>query len=454
MPRIIVKPGFIKGKNHRSTFAQYIATRENVEKISQSNQELKPTTRQEKLVNELLRDFPNSKKLSEYKSFLDESNRGNASAFIQAVLEDNMEKVLKKENYVEYIAKRPRAEKLGEHGLFSMKDKPINLKKVMEEVRNHEGTVWTQIISLTREDAERLGYDNAESWKQLCRSKTSVIADAMKINPNNLVWYGAFHNEGHHPHIHMILYSTKQKEGFLTTQGIKQIESAFAKEIFKQDLIQLYKEQTSSRDNLKKVSRTVIREILHELNENSDELHTQLASKLCEIKESLEGYHGKRVFAYIPKESKELIHECVKLIEEDPRVKELYELWKVSKQEIQRTYNDKLIEQLPLSAREEFKSIKNMILTEVLESDLSEYDEGTEPLINWKELPSYAIQHEEEAEEILPPMLNQSIRLLNSLTKIFRQHFELDRFNALENVDQKEMKKIMDKKFRQGQKMG
>ena len=151
---------------------------------------------------------------------------------------------------MDYIANRPRVQKLGSHGLFTANDSSLVLSQVADEVANHPGVVWLPIISLRREDAARLGYDSAESWRKLLSARAMDMAKAMKIPYGQFRWYAAFHDEGSHPHIHMVCYSADGKSGFLTERGIADIKSMLAKEIFQQDLIAVYQRQTQRRDEL------------------------------------------------------------------------------------------------------------------------------------------------------------------------------------------------------------
>ena len=130
------------------------------------------------------------------------------------------------------MAKRPGAERRGSHGLFNDSDAPIDLNAVADEVANRPGNVWTHVVSLRREDAVRLGYTNSDMWRGLVKRHIKDIADAQKIPLANLKWYAAFHNTTHHPHIHLLVYSTNPKQGYLTKEGIEKIRSKFANDIF------------------------------------------------------------------------------------------------------------------------------------------------------------------------------------------------------------------------------
>lgn len=359
----------MKGKAHKEYYVKYIATHDGVEKIQMSHGDKPATKKQKELIEKLMVDYPDSKAMFEYEDYMDVSNRENASELISAIMDQNITDVATKENYVDYIANRPRVERLGEHGLFGDAGKQIHLEEVVKAVGEHKGNVWTHIISLKREDASRLGFDNAQSWMDLCRAKRNELAEAMKILPDNLEWYAAFHNEGHHPHIHMVVYSKNDREGYLTLQGIGQIRSMFAGDIFHQDLMHIYKGQTEIRDELKQYSKAVIQKQIMEMDHVNIYENSIIIQKLQELKESLINYHGRTMYAYIPQASKQIINDIMRELEKEEHVQALYEQWKLYKQNVQEAYHDHLQEQLPLLEQKEFKSIKNMILHEVMAFD-------------------------------------------------------------------------------------
>jgi hypothetical protein len=202
MPRLILKCRYLKNApKHLANFIEYAATREGVEKVPDNTGLLPATKKQQRLIAEIISKLPDTAGLFEYEDYLKDKTRENASEFIAVALEQNLDLLGKRENYVGYIANRPGAEALGSHGLFTDADLPVVLSKVAEEVANHAGNVWTNVISLRREDAARLGYDNAKAWRDLIRGQRNHIAEQMKIAPENLRWYAAYHNEGHHPHV-------------------------------------------------------------------------------------------------------------------------------------------------------------------------------------------------------------------------------------------------------------
>jgi hypothetical protein len=106
------------------------------------------------------------------------------------------------------------------------------IAEAMREVENHGGNVWTHVISLRREDAERLCYNTPETWRKLVARHVSDLAKWHKIDLHNIKWYGAFHNTGYHPHMHLVVFSQNTKQSFLTNTGIENLRSVFANDIF------------------------------------------------------------------------------------------------------------------------------------------------------------------------------------------------------------------------------
>lgn len=252
-----IKGGTSSATAHLENYVKYMATRNGVERIDPGRSEWPATSKQKKMVEQILRDFPLSRGMFEYEDYAAEPTRTNASEFITRALEDNYNQIAKKDNYLKYIATRPRAQRVGSHGLFTGEEDQLVLAQVAEAVAAHPGNVWLPIISLRREDAARLGYDKAEEWKALLSEYAMEMAEAMKIPWEDFRWYAAFHDEAHHPHIHMVCYSADPSKGFLTTQGIAQIKSGLAKEIFRQELTELYQQQTQSRDTLNEDARSM-----------------------------------------------------------------------------------------------------------------------------------------------------------------------------------------------------
>ena len=317
-----------------------------------------------KLIEELISDFPDTINDFEYTDYIKVHTKGTASEFISHVIENNVDIIGKRENYIEYISKRPRVEKQGSHGLFTDDKVPINLSAVAKEVANHKGNVWTDIMSLRREDAVRLGYDKGESWRNLIRTQTETIATSMKIPLEDLRWYAAFHNESYHPHVHIVAYSVG-KEPYMSEQGILEMKSAFAREIFKQNLIQVYTEQTKQRNILKGESKDILSGIAEDISDNGYNNET-IELMLKKLSEQLANTKGKKVYGYLPQKTRNLVNGIIDELEKDPRIKTLYDLWYKQREEFIRTYTDNILERIPLSKNNEFKTIKNAVIQEAL----------------------------------------------------------------------------------------
>ena len=264
---------------------------------------------------------------------------------------------------MDYIANRPHVQKVGTHGLFTASDEPLVLSRVAEEVANHPGVVWLPIISLKREDAARLGYDNAERWRESLSQMIPKMAKAMKIPLDQFRWYAAFHDEGTHPHVHMVVYSADGKSGFLTTHGIEQIKSALAKDIFEQDLITIYQRQTQRRDELTEDAEEAMRRLAAEMQSGQLE-NRRIGQLMTELAQRLRNASGKKQYGYLSPPLKSLVDEIVDELEQDPRIAAAYDLWYREREEVLRTYKDDLPERIPLSRQKEFKRIKNIIIGE------------------------------------------------------------------------------------------
>ena len=344
---------------------EYVATRDGVEKISPASSDNPVTKKQEMLITYILAQLPDAADLFEYEDYLKQPTMENASEFITSALEQNMDQISHQEVYVNYIATRPRAEKLGTHGLFSDEESPLMLSKVMKEVGEHTGNVWTPIISLRREDAARLGYDNATAWMAIIRKQRNTFAEQMKIAPENLRWYAAFHNEGHHPHCHMLVYSVNPREGYVTKPAIEKMRSSLAREIFQQDLIQIYSEQTSQRNTLAEQSREALKEIIGRMSDGLTESGT-IDSLISHLAERLRHTFGKKQYGYLKAPLKAVVDQIVDELAKDARVAEAYTKWQELRSEVLRTYTDKPHEPVPLSRQKEFKHIKNMVIAEAV----------------------------------------------------------------------------------------
>ena len=361
MARLIVKSPYIKcgGGNSAGGYMRYIATRERVELIQNDRP---PTKKQEQLIAKLVKDFPDAKEMGEYGDYQEHPTKANASAFISQALEENWSDVQKSDGYMKYIATRPRAERLGAHGLFGDKD-GVELDKAMAELENYTGNVWTHIISLKREDAERLGYDNARAWRNLLRAHRNDIAAAMNIPPQDFRWYAAFHDEGDHPHVHMMAWSVKPGQAYLSQDGIRQIKSKLTNDIFQQEMLHLYEQKTVSRDQLVREARQAMRELVQQMQTRICD-HPEAERLMQELALQLETVKGKKSYGYLPKKQKALVDEIVDQMEQLPTVAECYEQWWQLQGQVEDFYSEKERHRPPLSRQKEFRQIKNAVIQE------------------------------------------------------------------------------------------
>lgn len=368
MPRIILKCPYLKGGTekaaaHLSNLANYIATRSGVEKLTEKNRNLPSTAKQANLIEQIIKEFPGTKNLFEYEDYIKNKTVENASEFILIALEQNLDKIGQRKNYVDYIANRPRVEKIGTHGLFTGGDDAIVLSKVADEVANHTGNVWTPIISLRREDAIRIGYDRVEAWHNMLSYFAPEIAESMKIPIRNFRWYAAFHNENHHPHIHMICYSVNPADGYLTKKGIEKIKSGLVKNIFKNEMQIMYEEQSQRRDQLKAESRETMLKLISEMKSGVIQ-NPKIEELFLNLSERLKFTSGKRVYGYLQPNLKAIVDEIINELSKEEAVVKAYELWYEMREEVLHSYMDELADRLPLSKQKEFKSIKNIIVAE------------------------------------------------------------------------------------------
>ena len=372
MSQIIVTSRYLKSgtENKRKNYTRYIATRETVEIREQNmiEREAPATEKQQELLSDLLIDFPEAKKYLEYEDYKNDSTVENASELISAIIERNADVIGNRQNFVGYMAMRPGVEKRGSHGLFNDKDEPIILNQAANEIANHPGNIWSHVVSLRREDAIRLGYDNSDRWRDLVKRHISDISEAQRIPLCNLKWYAAFHDTTHHPHIHLLVYSTNAKQGFLTKHGIDKIRSVFANDIFHDDLQSIYQEQTIRRDELKAESKMYVENLLKEITEGDFE-NTELEKLIKVLHMQLKNCKGKKVYGYLPPEVKETVDVIFKELSKDKSIQSLYEKWCELERQKYKTYTQKEKEFPPLYENKVFHSVRNSIIGQVLNMD-------------------------------------------------------------------------------------
>lgn len=421
MAKLITKFKYLKPDARQSVggYAKYIATREGVDKIDESLKFAHSSVKQQQFIQKILKDFPDSKDSLKYEDYLKNPTIGNASEFITRTMEDNAYEVMQTKTYADYIATRPRAQRFGMHGLFTDHGVQVKLSEVSKNLNQYAGNVWTVIISLRREDAERLSFNTGERWRYMLRSQTSLISENFHIPMQNLKWYAAFHNESHHPHVHLMVYSTEEKQACLSKEGVMKLRSSFAKDIFAQDLLCVYEKQTEYRDELKLNNREIIAEIISKINSGVYD-NPKLEEMLLNLADRLSKTSGKKVYGYLKADVKTIIDSIVDEIASDERIAVLYDLWYEQRESVIKTYTDELPERVSLSQNKEFKSIKNAVIQEAMnivtdrtvideeeyaneasESDPDPSDEETEPVLTDKEKTSLMWQYYKKAKTLL-----------------------------------------------------
>ncbi len=319
------------------------------------------TVRQQRLVQDIIKFDSSAKDYGEYQDYESFPIKSNASEFIDAFIERNADRIGDMDKLVSYMAERPGVEKLGSHGLFSQTNDKIDLDSVAEKVGQHKGIIWTHVISLHREDAERLGYNRAEAWRELVRRNVTELAEAQKIDISNLQWYGAFHNTAHHPHMHLLVYSKDAKQGWLTKKGIDELRSALGNDIFRLEQYKLFTMETGLRDRLKKESREKIERLLAKIRDSyaptseTEMLFLKLVSQLKTCK-------GRKQYGYLPKDVKDTVNKIVAELAKNESIAKLNSEWNKVNREKLSLYFEKKEPDIPLEDNPEFRSIKNVIV--------------------------------------------------------------------------------------------
>lgn len=389
---------------------------------------------------------------------------------ISRVMEDYAYEISGRKVYANYIATRPRAERFGSHGLFTDDGVQVQLSKVTEELDKHKGNIWTAIISIRREDAQRLGFNTGARWRDMLRTQTVALAKNLKIPMENLRWYAAFHNESHHPHVHLIAYSTVENEGYLTQKGVENLRSSFARDIFQQDLLCIYERQIEHRDKLRAEARDIVEDLVSKIN-SEIYISASIQHKLLELADRLSKTKGKKVYGYLKPDVKAIVDSIVEELASDGRIKKLYDLWYGQKENTIRTYTDEVPDRIPLAQNKEFKSIKNAVIKEALKLNVTE-DEAEESENTDEESVSNPFEYEENTSAesvfdsgrgVLYPRYSiktnrnsvavSSLYLLRYLCNIIQSRLPFEEKQKAQRTDKKLQQKIQDKKQAQGLKI-
>lgn len=399
MAGVFFSSPYLKGGKQSAKLAnltKYISTREGVELLKDTDSSLPATKQQQDFISRLLKMFPDTREMPEYVDFKAESTQKNAAEFISQVQENYAYLLDKRENYVDYVANRPGVKKLGDHGLWNADGKVPVLQNAVDEVAHHPGNVWTPVIAIQRPDAERLGYDSAESWRSLICSEIDQIAKTYKILPSHLKWYAAFHEKERSVHVHLVIFSTDPCEGYLTKPAILELRSALTRQIFKDDLKNIYVQQTAYRDQLQENALEVMDSLIQKM-QDGDLKNPKLELLITELAERLRNYSGKKVYGYLPPATKRIVDAIVDELASDERVEEAYSLWQDMRDEVFSFYSKAKPERVSLSQQKEFKPVRNMVIREVVQIMEQQQGESVE-----YDVPQYA------APELKTPPENAS----------------------------------------------
>lgn len=462
MPRLVQKCGYIRSGGAEG-YAKYIATREGVEKLHGRGP---ATTRQKELIHDVLRDYPDSRELFEYEDYRANPTFSNASAFLTMALDANVHTMEEGSVYLQYIATRPRVERRGDHGLFGDRE-ALSLPDTMAEVEEHQGPVWTVIYSLRREDAAALGYDNAERWCTLLRQHQAKLAQAMKIPANQFRWCAAFHDEGHHPHIHMMVWSADPKKGFLTRDGIHAMRSVLTNTIFQDEMHELYEKKDLAYRQLVTKARTAMAEYIDRM-ENADTADPVLTHKLEELAHALGSVTGKKQYGYLPKQVKAMVDSVVDELAKQPDVERCYGVWNGLRDELERYYKDRPRERRPLSEQKEFRTIKNVIVQEAerLRQELEQAPQQTSEPEPQEEVEMEEATESDSFQESVktrstsdvrrvpnPAVAGAVLNLLHHMGQIFQDNSPVPANPMGVRVESKRRKKLQAKRLAMGHKM-
>ena len=450
MARLIQKSGYIKA-GKAAGYMEYVATRDGVE-IIRSTEPV--TKKQEQFIQKLLKDFPDAKELFEYSDYLQVPNRGTASAFIATTLDTHLHEVESESGYMYYIAQRPRAEKHGGHGLFGEAD-VTDLKAAKAELEAHDGKVWTFIFSLRREDAERLGYNKAAAWRNLLKQESASIAEAMRIQTDDLRWYAAYHDKGHHPHVHMMVWSAEPKRGYLTREGIAAMRSKMTNAIFRDEMTELYiKKDAAYKESIQTAKESLLMYI--RMLESSESTDPVIEQKLRYLSQTLEQVDGRHVYGYLPKEVKARVDEIVERLAQLPEVAACYEQWWRLKDEIAGYYGRNTPPHLPLVQQKEFRTIKNMIIQQAetfrqpVPGQASLETEPVEQQVPWSSESPVVMPQQQTVASQIKIEGGAVIQLLHHMSRMFRG--SMPDIPPVLRIDSKRRRRLQEKRMAMGHK--
>lgn len=520
MPKIIVTSRYIAPsvpKSHLEYYTKYIATRPGVVMNNSNSVSIEPqkpsnpndpvSDKQKQMIDQLLQDFKDTKELFEYEDYINNPTQETATGLISAVIDRNADIVIGKSAYTHYLGERPGVVKDGEHGLFTWENQSVDLEQVAKEVATHQGNVWTHVVSLRRSDAELSGYAyndekiTADAWRSLVRRHILTMAEQTKIKPENLMWYAAFHNKETNPHVHIMIYSKDPKEGYLTNNGIEKIRSAFANDIYSEELSMLNEHQTELRNQLRSSAAMAFDRIAAQLKAGTLPGQQNLYDNITILKNILDSTKGKKVYKFLKPEAKAVVDSITRQICENKDIQSLYAQWCNCQKDRIGIYTSKIPDFPSLEDNPEFKTIKNHIIRTVadmpnitenqsveIHTDEPELNDDVQlpvpeespdkeiPILNdppvveeqstqqkideniEKAVSRPKVESEESCEEteeaIDPAVVGIAISLFGQLTRMMTHDSNVDQSQFIKHsVEAEILRRILEKRLTQGQKL-
>ena len=437
---------------------KYIATRDGVEVLTGKGP---ATKKQKELISKLLEDFPDMKDSFEYEDYKRAPTLHTASALISAALDTHMQELQSEEGYLHYIATRPGAEKHSAHGLFG-REAHTDLDAAMRDLTSRDGNVWTIIYSLHREDAERLGYNNAAAWRKLLVSQQNKFAEAFHIPASALHWYAAYHDADTHPHIHMMVWT--DQEAVLKRDAVVKLRSAMTNSIFRAELENLYIRKDAAYKDVTEAARAVMHDLVDRM-ESVSEPPASIQEKLLELATELRTVGGKKQYAYLKKPLKDMVDSIVDELEKLPEVAAYYSVWNGLRDTLEGYYKNRPRQHNPLSQQKEFRAIKNAIIQEAerlrqqMEQETSQAEEPSAEETSRDASTNSTLANENTSSVTSHSARLSSEYLLNSTIRLFHQMGQIFRENAAPpsnpmgiRIDSKRRKKLMQKRLALGHK--
>lgn len=277
---------------------------------------------------------------------------------------DNERDTLNQENH--YINDRPRS-----HGLFGNleKEKISDIDNLAKEMYRMSGekNIYKGIISLSSEDAIKLGYTTKEKWEEYLNFVMPDIADKLQIPLSKMQWVAAFHMEESHPHVHYMLWSSGKEiiNPYIHTAVQNSIREVLSKKMFEEERNQEVMLKTLARDTIVELSKDVtekaIRYSMKIPDAQIEKLSNMIKNLLYKLPKS-----GRTAYQLLQPEVKKEVDAVVKYIKNEiPVIKEEYDKYIKAVENINKTYSvvgDKALRNIENAEKDMDKRIANIVI--------------------------------------------------------------------------------------------